>query len=77
MSIDSENAPKSSSKLNSDFWKLWVGQTISSLGSSFTLFALPLLIFKMSNSAINLSLTTIAGFLPPVLAFWTHYWRFG
>src|SRR2546430_2275265 len=30
-------------RLNSDFWKYWVGQTISNLGSSITLFALPLL----------------------------------
>src|SRR5262249_43820963 len=67
MSIDSTSAPKPSSKLNSDFWKLWVGQTISSLGSSFTLFALPFLIFNLSHSAINLSLTTVAGFLPYLL----------
>ncbi|HEX7733563.1 MAG TPA: MFS transporter [Ktedonobacteraceae bacterium] len=67
MSDDSANALGASSRLNSDFWKLWVGQTVSSLGSSFTLFALPLLIFKLSNSAINLSLSTVAGFLPYLL----------
>lgn len=67
MSTDSTQAPSPSPGLNSDFWKLWVGQTISSLGSSFTLFALPLLIFKLSNSALYLSFSTISGYLPYLL----------
>ena len=67
MSIDTADAPKSPSRPSSDFWKLWAGQTISSLGSSFTLFALPLLIFRLSHSALNLSLSTFAGFLPYLL----------
>src|SRR6266568_5013797 len=54
-------------KLNSDFWRFWTGQTISNLGSSFTQFALPLLIFKLTGSAINLGLTTAAAFLPYLL----------
>ena len=57
----------SSSRLSNDFWLLWVGQTISSTGSSFTLFALPLLTFKLTGSAISLSLNTAAGFLPYLL----------
>ena len=32
-----------------DFWKFWVGQKISNFGSSFTLFALPLLVFKLTG----------------------------
>src|SRR5947209_6363017 len=32
---------------NVEFWKFWTGQTISNLGSSFTQFALPLLVFKL------------------------------
>jgi MFS family permease len=47
-----------------DFWKLLVGQSVSSLGSSFTLFALPLLVFKLTNSAFHLALITIAEYLP-------------
>ena len=39
-----------------DFWKFWAGQTISNLGSSFTDFALPLLIFKLTGSALNLAI---------------------
>lgn len=67
MANDATQTPKSSSKLNSDFWKLWLGQTISSLGSSFTSLALPLLIFKLSNSAINLSLAAVVSYLPYLL----------
>jgi MFS family permease len=48
----------------SDFWKFWTGQTISTLGSSFTSFALPLLIFKLTGSSLNLALTVTATVLP-------------
>jgi len=53
--------------LSRDFWKFWVGQTISNLGSSFTGFALPLLIFKLTGSALNLALASAANFLPYLL----------
>ena len=33
-----------------DFGRFWLGQTISNLGSSFTFFALPLLVFKLTGS---------------------------
>jgi MFS family permease len=58
---------KQASKLNSDFWKYWTGQTISNLGSSITLFALPLLVYKLTGSALNLGITTAATFLPYLL----------
>jgi MFS family permease len=54
-------------KFNSDFWKYWTGQTISNLGSSITLFALPLLVYKLSGSALNLGIATAATFLPYLL----------
>jgi MFS family permease len=54
-------------KFNSDFWKYWTGQTISNLGSSITLFALPLLVFKLTGSALSLGITTAATFLPYLL----------
>jgi MFS family permease len=60
-------ARKQTSKLNSDFWKYWTGQTISNLGSSITLFALPLLVYKLTGSALNLGITTAATFLPYLL----------
>jgi MFS family permease len=53
--------------LPTDFWRFWTGQTISNLGSSFTQFALPLLIFKLTGSAINLGLASAAIFLPYLL----------
>jgi len=58
---------KQASRLNSDFWKYWTGQTISNLGSSITLFALPLLVYKLTGSALNLGITAAAEFLPYLL----------
>src|SRR5215813_584404 len=62
-----KNAGMPASKLNSDFWKYWIGQTISNLGSSVTLFALPLLVYKLTGSALNLAITAAATFLPYLL----------
>ncbi|HZS77602.1 MAG TPA: MFS transporter [Ktedonobacteraceae bacterium] len=53
--------------LSGDFWKYWTGQTISNLGSSVTLFALPLLVYQLTGSAINLGITGAAEFLPYLL----------
>src|SRR5262249_48987469 len=47
-----------------DFWLFFVGQTVSNLGTSFTLFALPLLVYKLTGSALNLAVTTAAEMLP-------------
>jgi MFS family permease len=52
---------------SSDFWKYWVGQTVSNLGSSVTQFALPLLIYKLTGSALNLGIATAAEFIPYLL----------
>jgi MFS family permease len=54
-------------RLSADFWKFWTGQTISNLGSSFTFLALPLLVFKLTGSAVNLAITTAAYFVPYLL----------
>ncbi len=53
--------------LKGDFWKFWSGQTISTLGSSVTGFALPLLVFKLTNSPLNLALTMVFTVLPYLL----------
>jgi MFS family permease len=53
--------------LTGDFGRFWLGQTVSNLGSSFTLFALPLLVFKLTGSPINLGVTTAAEFVPYLL----------
>src|SRR5215471_11514832 len=66
MRTNSTNS-KQSGRLNIDFWKYWIGQTISNLGSSITLFALPLLVYKLTGSALHLGVTTAAEFLPYLL----------
>jgi len=48
----------------SDFSRFWAGQVVSSLGSSFTSFAIPLLVFVLTGSALDLGLATAATFLP-------------
>jgi MFS family permease len=53
--------------LSRDFLKFWGGQTISNLGSSFTQWAIPLLVFKLTHSALNLGAATAAVFLPYLL----------
>ncbi|HKF36696.1 MAG TPA: MFS transporter [Ktedonobacteraceae bacterium] len=65
MSIRS--SPVSESRTRNDFWKFWTGQTVSTLGSSFTGFALPLLIFQLTGSSLNLALTVVATVLPYLL----------
>ncbi len=54
-------------KFNLNFWKYWTGQTISNLGSSITIFALPLLVYKLSGSALNLGISSAADMLPYLL----------
>lgn len=50
-----------------DFWKYFGARGISSLGSSFTGFALPLAIYQLTGSATNLSIAFAAGMLPYLL----------
>src|SRR5690349_6728926 len=59
--------PTAARRLSADFWKFWGGQTISNLGSSITLFALPLLVFKLTGSALTLGISTAMTFLPYLL----------
>lgn len=54
-------------KLTGNFWKYWAGQTISNLGSSITQFALPLLVYQLTGSALNLGIAEAATFLPYLL----------
>ena len=53
--------------LGHDFLKFWVGQTISNLGTSVTLLAFPLIVFKLTGSALNLGLTAAVTTLPYLL----------
>ena len=61
---DDDTPTPASGRLGADFWKFWGGQTLSNLGSSLTQFILPLLIFRLTGSAVDLSIVTAAGFLP-------------
>lgn len=51
-------------RLSLDFWRFLCGQAISSLGTSFTLFALPLLIYKLTGSAVDLALAAAINIVP-------------
>ena len=57
----------SPTSLPRDFWIYWTGQAISSLGSSITWFALPLLVYELTGSAVNLAISTAANLLPYLL----------
>ncbi len=67
MRANNDTPRRTDSKFNSDFWKYWTGQTISNLGSSITVFALPLLVYKLTGSALDLGIATAATFLPYLL----------
>jgi hypothetical protein len=60
-------SPRAGGGLGRDFWVYFAGQALSELGGSFTLFALPLLVYKLTHSATNLALTTVADFAPYLL----------
>ena len=53
--------------MNRDFWRFWVGETISAFGSSFTQFAIPLLVFKLTGSAIYLAASAALFAVPHLL----------
>jgi len=53
--------------LSRDFWIFWAGQAISNLGTSFSQLALPLLVYKLTGSALNLAISSAAEFLPYLL----------
>src|SRR5262245_11863261 len=67
MPSNAANPPSSITRLSGDFWRFWVSQTISNLGSSFTSFAVPLLVFELTGSALNLAFASAATSLPGLL----------
>jgi MFS family permease len=50
-----------------DFTKFWIGQVISSLGDSFTGFALPLLVYQITGSAFDLAISSAVAYVPYLL----------
>ncbi len=67
MAVGTGEQPVARRRFSADFAKFWAGQTISNLGSSVTLFALPLLVFKLTGSPLNLGATSATSFLPYLL----------
>ena len=67
MSANAVDPPIPAPRLSGDFWRFWAGQTISNLGSAFTGFAIPLLVFQLTGSALNLALASAATALPGLL----------
>jgi MFS family permease len=55
------------SRFGAEFWMFLLGQTVSNVGSSFTIFVLPLLVFKLTGSAFNLALVASAEYIPYLL----------
>lgn len=53
--------------LGKDFWLYFTGQLVSRIGSSFTLFAVPLIVYGLTRSAANLALATVSEFVPYLL----------
>src|SRR5512141_2041221 len=53
--------------MRADFWKFWVGETVSNFGTSMTQFAIPLLVFKLTGSAVLLGGTAALAGLPHLL----------
>ncbi len=62
-----QRRPSNVSLLGRDFWLFFTGQTLSGFGTAFTRFALPLLVFHLTGSSVDLALTVAATFLPVVL----------
>lgn len=50
-----------------DFWRFWFGETVSAFGSSFTQFAVPLLVFKLTGSAVYLAASAALFTVPHLL----------
>jgi MFS family permease len=53
--------------MNRDFRLFWAGETISAFGSSFTQFAIPLLVFKLTGSALYLAASAALFTVPHLL----------
>jgi MFS family permease len=59
--------PRASARFTRDFQLFFGGQLLSNLGGSVTLFLLPLVVFVLTGSALNLAVTTAAEFIPYLL----------
>jgi MFS family permease len=60
-------SPTSRPRMSRDFRLFWSGQVISVLGTSFTQFAEPLLVYHLTHSAVNLGIDMAVSMLPYLL----------
>lgn len=51
----------------SDIAKFWIGQLLSNLGSAFTAFALPLLVYRITGSSFDIALVAAVESVPMLL----------
>jgi len=65
--VTTTGAEHARSSLGLDFWKYFTGQLISTLGTAFSMFALPLLIYHLTGSALNLGISLAVAMLPYLL----------
>lgn len=54
-------------RLGRDYGLLWLGQSASAFGNAMTMFAVPLLVFDLTHSAVNLALISAVQFAPWLL----------
>ena len=70
-----QNTPAVPVRRAGDFWIFWTSQTISQIGSVLTMTALPLLVFKLSGSALDLGLVSAATWVPyPLFGLFIGAW---
>ena len=50
-----------------NFYKLWLGELISSIGSGMTAFALSVYVYKKTGSVSYVSLITLLSFMPSII----------
>jgi len=67
MQSSAVEAPAPAPSFTADFWQFWAGQSVSNLGTAFTQVALPLLVYKLTGSAVSLALGIVSTFLPYLL----------
>lgn len=66
VSINAFAFPRQGDHVTRDFWLFFTGETVSAFGSSFTALAVPLLVFRVTGSALALGAAAALSVLPYV-----------
>ncbi|GGJ52769.1 MFS transporter [Deinococcus roseus] len=51
-------------RLSREFWRFFSGQSVSNLGNAFSKFAVPLLVYDLTGSALHLAVITATQYVP-------------